>query len=174
MNTFNEHIDRLIEVKIVQDFMHSHAMKSKLCKQKNSYSLILYRLPYVVEMTDALIENYLDVTFSDADAGLMLRSGAAFGCSVDLGYLDRYAVRKVGFEGHPQNELFLSDGAQKMHDLYFDLEAIDKLLPLIETKGGLSSMRDGTFDLRFDFKDSVTSMYYGLKEKYLKCINNET
>ena len=57
-----------------------------------------------------------------------------------------------------------------MYGLHVTLEAIDTLFPLIKAKGGLASMRDGTFDSRFDFKDSVKPMWHGMKERYLRCI----
>jgi hypothetical protein len=166
---FNEHIDRLIEVAQVQEFMRRHDMRSKLCKKEDNYSLLLYRLPYVIEFHDALIENYLEITFADLDEGLMIGGGSALSCSLDLGLQNLSELQQRKFDNHPQNHLFLSSNALKMDDLNSNLEAIDKLLPMIESKG-LSSMRDGTFDIRFDFTQSVSPMDCGLKEKYLQCL----
>ena len=53
---FNKNIDRLMEVDVVQNFMHNHNMQGKLCTKGDNFSLILYRLPYVVEFHDALID----------------------------------------------------------------------------------------------------------------------
>lgn len=167
---FNKHLDRLTEVEIVQSFMRCHNMQGKVCSRGDDFSFILYRLPYVVEFYDALIENYLDIYLTDIDSGLRISGGSALGCSVDLELQNLAELRTQNYEGHPLNSIFLSEEVKKMRYLHSDLEAIDKLLPLIEAKGGLSSMRNGTFDPRFDFKDSVQPMYQGLKDKYLQCI----
>lgn len=168
---FNQHLDRLPEVKIVQDFMQKSEMQGKLCGNGGNYSFILFRLPYVVEFHDAAIENYLEITLSDLGSDLLIQGGTALGCSLDVGLQNLSELRSRNFEHHPQNDIFLSDKPEKMRYLHSHLEAIEKLLPLIEAKGGLSSMRDGTFDRRFDFSTSVQSTYPGLKEKYLKCID---
>lgn len=170
---FNEHLDRLMEVKVVQDFMQRHNMQGKMCSENSNHVFILYRYPYVIGFWDALIENYLQIALSDSEADLLADEGTLIWCSTCLNYQSREDLKNRSYTNHPQNDIFLSDGAQKMYGLHTCLEAIDKLLPLIEAKGGLSSMRDGTFDPRFDFKDSVKPMWHGLKENYLKCINNE-
>lgn len=166
---FNEHIDRLTEIEIVQEFMRRNLMQAKLCNRGDDYSLILYRLPYVVEFHDALIENYLEVTLADLDGNLLIGGSSALGCSLDLGLQNVQQLRARNFEDHPLNNIFLSFQSQKMRNLHSFLEAIDKLFPRIEAKG-LSAMRDGTFDSQFDFTQSVSPMYYGLKEKYLQCL----
>ncbi len=167
---FNRHLDRLTEVGIVQDFMRRHSMQGKVCSKGDDSSFILYRLPYVIEFHDAQIENYLDVYLTDLKSQLRIWGSSALGCSLDIGLQNLVELRSWTFDKHPLNNIFLSDGSQKMGYLYSYLDAFDKLLPLIEAKGGLSSMRDGTFDPRFDFRDSVQPMYHGLKEKYLQCI----
>jgi hypothetical protein len=167
---FNQKINRLMEVDIVQAFMHRHDMQGNLCIKGDNFSFILYRLPYVVEFHDALIENYLEISLSDLSTELLIGGSSAVGCSLKMGLQNLVTLREKNFDTHPQLELFLSEKVFKMDNLYTCLEAIDKLLPLIEAKGGLSSMCDGTFDSRFDFKDHLKPMYFGLKEKYLKCI----
>ena len=147
---FNKHLDRLMEVKTVRDFMQTHHMKGKICSVGENHSFILYRLPYVVGFWD----------------------GSVIGCSVDLGRQKREDLRTMDFSSHQQNDIFLSDGKQKMYGLHTTLEAIDKLLPLIEAKGGLASMRDGSFDSRFDFSSFVCPIYLGLKTRYLSCISS--
>ena len=164
---YNENLRRLTEVEVVKDFMQLRGFK---VAPSDLDGLILYRLPYVIQFEDALIENYLEIYFSDIDSGLMFSEGAAWACCVDIGLQDLSKIGIRNYERHTQNKLFLSEGAQKMYGLHITLEAIDKLLPLLEAKGGLASMRDGTFDPRFDFKDSVKPMWHGMKERYLRCI----
>ena len=162
---YNKHLDRLTEVGVVQDFMQRHSMQGKMCSKGEDFSLILYRLPYVVEFYDALIENYLDVYLTDLGSGLRMSGGSALGCSIDLGLQNLSVLRAKDLTSSAANAIFLSEHFLKTRNLYSNLEAIDKLLPLIEAKGGLSSIRDGTFDPRFDFKDSVQPTSHGLTKK---------
>ncbi len=165
---YNENLYSLTEVAIVEVFMRKQDFK--VASSDSEFGLILYNFPYIVEFKDALIENYLEVYLSDISSDLMFSEGAAWACCIELGLEDRQELKNRSYESHPQNQLFLSEGAQKMYGLHVTLEAIDKLLPLIKAKGGLVSMRDGTFDSRFDFKDSVKPMWHGMKERYLRCI----
>ena len=166
---FNENLERLVEVEIVQAFMKKHAMQAASCKERDSCSLILFRLPYVVEFHDALIENYLNCVLADVSSDLSMNDGDIYHASVALGFHDRVEVRNRNYEKHPKNDIFLSFQSQKMLDLHVDLEAIDKLLPQIEISGGLSSLRDDKFDSRRSFSDSVSPMPFGRKERLLRC-----
>lgn len=165
---YNENLYRLTEVEIVKDFMRRHSFK--VAPSDNDFGLILFRLPYVIEFKDALIENYLEVYFSDLVGCLYMEGSPALGRSLDFGLQCLEELRSRDLSGFEDINIFLSDNKKKYSDLDAELEAIDKLLPLIEAKGGLASMRDGTFDPRFDFKDSVKPMWHGMKERYLRCI----
>lgn len=170
---FNKHLDRLMEVDIVRDFVRRHHMTGKMCTDGDNHSYILYRLPYVIGFWDALIENYLEIVLMDMKAGLLLEGSSALGRSLDLGLQSLEVLRTRVFHNHPQGSIFLSDGDNKMDNLDSNLEAIDKLLPMIEAKGGLASMRDGSFESRFDFSSSIRPIYPGLNDRYLKCIASD-
>lgn len=165
---YNENLDRLTQVEIVKNFMRRQNFK--VAPSDNDFGLILFRLPYVIEFKDALIENYLEVYFSDLVGCLYMDGNCALGCSLDLRLQNIEALRARDLTLDKNKEFFLSECDLKIRHLYSNLEAIDKLLPLFEAKGGLASMRDGTFDSRFDFKDSVKPMWHGMKERYLRCI----
>lgn len=167
---FNEHLDRLIEVGIVRDFMQQQRMQGKLCSHKDNYSFILYRLPYVIQFYDALIENYLEIWLFDLNNLLAIQGGSALGCSLDLNLQSLSELRQRDFSNHPYQNIFLSFQKQKIGYLECDFEAISKLLPYIEAQGGLASLRDGTFDSRFDFSQSVQPMWPGKKESLLECL----
>lgn len=162
---YNENIDRLTEVKIVNDFVVNHKMASAPCKSIDECSLLLFRYPFFIEIHDALSENYLEITLSELTSGLLITGSSALGCSLDLGLQDINTLRARVFDDHPLNHLFLSFGPQKMRNLHSFIEALDKLLPYIE-ENGLQSMREGHFDRQFDFSQSIDLMYPGLKEKY--------
>jgi hypothetical protein len=165
---YNENLHRLTEVEIVKDFMRRRDFK--VAPSDKDYGLILYRLPYVIEFKDALIENYLEVYFSDLIGGLYMEGSSALGCSLDLGLQSIEALRARGLNDAQEKGIFLSEGFLKIRHLYSNLEAIDKLLPLLEAKSGLASMRDGVLDPRTDFKNSVKPMWHGMKERYMRCI----
>ena len=165
---YNENLDRLMQVEIVKDFMRRHSFKA--APSDNDFGLILFRLPYVIEFKDALIENYLEVYFSDLLGCLYIEGSSALGCSLDLRLQNIEALRARDLTHDQNKEFFLSECDLKIRHLHSNLEAIDKLLPLIDAKGGLVSMQDGKFDSRFDFKDSVKPMWHGMKERYLRLI----
>ena len=165
---YNENLHRLIETTIVKDFMQLQDFK--VAHSDNDFGLILFKLPYVVELKDALIENYLEDYFVDLRGKLYMEGSSAVGCSLDIGLQSLELLRSRNLTSDCGKGYFLSENASKIRHLYSDLEAIDRLLPLIEAKGGLASMHDGTFDSRFDFKDSVKPMWHGMKERYLRCI----
>ncbi|MDT7515371.1 hypothetical protein [Rhodoferax mekongensis] len=152
--------------------MQKNSMRSMSCKFENKHSFIVYRQPYIIEFIDYVIENYLVIFMSDLNSDLMFGESSALMCCVDMGLQNREELRKRNYENHPKSQIFSSYQSSKIKNLYCNLEAIDKLLPLLEGKGGLASMRDGTFDPRFDFKDSVQPMYPELKQKYLKCMTS--
>lgn len=165
---YNENLHRLTEIEIVKDFMRRQDFK--VVPSDNDYGLILYRHPYVIEFKDALIENYLEVYFSDLVSCLFIEGGPALGCSLDVGLQSIEALRARDLMHEQGKHIFLSEWDLKIRHLYSNLEAIDRLLPLIVAKGGLASMRDGTFDPRFDFTLCVKPMWHGMKERYLRCI----
>ena len=169
---FNEHLDRLMEVDVVQNFTKIHRMKGKMCSEGKNHTYILYRLPYVVGFWDSVIENYLEIVLVDLDAELLIEGGSALGCSLDMGLQKLEILRQRNFSKHLLNEIFLSERVEKMRYLHSHLEAFEKILPLIECKEGLISMKDGSFDSRFNFSDSVKPIYPGLKERYQKCIGS--
>ena len=136
---FNQNLNRLLEVRIVKEFQHHHSMQGKLRKDSNDASFILYKMPFVVEFHDALIENYLEVSLSDLNCKLMLDGSSAVACCLQMELLNLDLMRLETFDNHPQTDIFLSEGILKMDNLHSNLEAIDKLLPLIEAKSGSQS-----------------------------------
>ncbi|MEJ7139174.1 hypothetical protein [Amphibiibacter pelophylacis] len=167
---YNKNIDRLAKTEVVKDFMRRNDFK--MATQCKDYSFVLHKIPYVIEFKDALIENYLEIYFSDLNSDLYIVGNCALACGLDIGNQDLLKLKKrdLGLKNHPDKEIFLSENEKKIGNLYDTLEAIDGLIPLFDTKGGLASMRNGTFDSRFDFKTRVDLMWHGMKERYLRCI----
>lgn len=168
---FNEHLERLMAVEIVRAFMKKHVMQAASCNARDNSSFILYRLPYILEFHDALIENYLNCVLADVSSDLLMNDGDIYHASVASGFHDRVEVKSRNYGKHPNNNIFLSFQPQKMLDLHVDLEAIDRLLPQIEIAGGLSSLRDGTFGTGGSFSDSVRSMPFGRRERLIACVD---
>ena len=165
----NKNIERLIEIGVVQSFVARHMLAAKLCRHNDDYSLLLFRAPYFVEFRDTLIENYLEITLADLETGLLITGSSALAISLELGLQDLQVLRARNFDNDPLIKIFLSFQSQKMRNLYSFLEAIDKLLLGIRS-GGLSTLQDGSFDPRFDFSQSLSALYPGLREEYLRCV----
>jgi hypothetical protein len=168
---FNKNLDRILGIELVQRFTMTHRMRGCKCSCKDDCCFLLYRIPYIVAFWDAYIENYLEVVLVDLDAGLLLEGASALGCSLDLKLQSLELLRAREFSKHPLNDIFLSMNAEKMRYLHSHLEAIDKLLPLLEGKGGLISMRNGEFSKEFDFTESVKPAHAGLSERLIACIS---
>ena len=90
---YNNNLKRLTEFEIVKDFMNRHKFQVAPCDEDSG--LILFRLPYVLEFKDALIENYLEIYFSDLDSGIYIIGNCAFGCSLELGNQDLATTNPV-------------------------------------------------------------------------------
>lgn len=167
---YNSHIDKLLEVEVVSKFLKRHNMRFARFIDGYFCGLVLFRYPYVVVLADSVIENYLESYFFSLSSRMLMEGGDLIATCVDMRLQDREELRRLSFESHPQIGIFSSCGVQKMYGLHTELEAIDKLLPLIEAKGGLSSLKDGSFDSRYDFSNYVRPLYDGWYEKFTKCI----
>lgn len=171
---FNQELERLLKMEEVQSFMQKQAMRAVPVVAPGNCSLVLVRLPYFIEFQDALVENYLGCFLADVSSDLWMSDGDIFCASVTLGFHDRNEVKNRNYEEHPYSDVFLSFRPEKMLDLNVDLEAVDKLLPKIEARGGLSSLRDGTFHSSLSFSNMVSTMPVGRKDRLLRCIEGNS
>jgi hypothetical protein len=167
---FNKRLDRIVEVEIVQNFMKAHQMQGKLCEAESTQSFILYRAPYAIVFWDAFIENYLEIVLVDMNSNLLLSEGSLTFCAVELGLQSREHLRALDFSNHMQLDIFLSHGASKMYGLYTGLDAIDKILPLVKSNGGLAATEIGASDSGMNFSALAKPVYQGLKQRLSKCI----
>jgi hypothetical protein len=169
---YNQNIDRILEIPFFHDFIQRQRMNIKPITDKDDYGLIAYRFPYALCFHEALRDSSLDIYLADLKSNQMLYASTANGLCLDLGLQDIVTLRKMDFKNHPQNSIFLSEGSSKMLSLHTDLDAVDKLLPLIEKKGGLMSLKDGTFDEKFDFSRDVLALPAWLSEKLSRLMQN--
>jgi hypothetical protein len=167
---YNLQIEKLLEVEVVSKFLKRHNMRFAKCVDRDFCGLVLFRYPYVVVLAESVIENYLESHFFSLSSKILMEGGDLIATCVGMHLQDREELRRLSFESHPQISIFSSCGVQKMYGLHTELEAIDKLLPLIEAKGGLSSLKDGSFDSRYDLSSYVRPLYDGWYEKFMKCI----
>jgi hypothetical protein len=166
---YNKHLDRLQEIPFVREFIQAHRMRISPCGSEECPSIVLYRMPYVIEFYDALIDDSLDIFLIEPTSNLMIPASRASGLCMKMGLQKAEDLDNLNFAGYPHNSIFLSSGEMKMLSLHIDLGALDKLLPLLEDKGGLSSMRDGTFDKNFDFSKSAQPLPPGMsKDRYTR------
>lgn len=164
----NKEIGRLLEIDVVNFFIAKHGMQSVVCRKSDEYSLLLFSYPFFVEFCDYKAENYLETVFSDFSDGLLMTGGAALACSMDLNLPESMPMSR-SVANHSWSEIFLSHRIQKLENLYSFLNAIDAIFPFVRAKG-LSSMKTGAFDRRFDFSKAVSPLYTGLPERYFACI----
>jgi hypothetical protein len=169
---YNTHLDRLQEVPFFREFMKTHRMRASPCDSEETPSIVLYRTPYVIEFYEALTDDSLDIFLIEPNSNLMIPASRASGLCIKMGLQKTEDLDHLNFSNCPENSIFLSSGEMKMLSLHIDLGALDQLLPLLEDKGGLHSLRDGTFDKNFDFSKAVQPLPAGLsKDRYTKFID---
>lgn len=167
----NNHIIQIERIPFVAEFLLKNEMKALTYTEDEDHSLIIYRAPIIIEVFDALIENCLQIMLSDLDQALGVSDGSLLHISFALGLQDKNVIRQMSFEGMFENSIFLSSGSEKMHNLYSALQAIDRLLPLLENKG-LQAIRDRSFQPPHDFSNLIFSMQSGLKYRYIRYTAN--
>lgn len=167
---FNQHLDRIMELNFVQSFMATHQMQGRLCTAENDQSFILHHPPYAIVFWDAFTEDYLEIALVDMSSDLLLSDGSLTACAVDLGLQTREHLRSLDFSNHSQLDIFPSHGASKMYGLQTGLDAIDKILPIIKSSGGLSVANIGISDKDINLSNFVKPVYQGLKLRLSKCI----
>lgn len=166
---FNEHLERLLEVRVVKDFMVSRRLEATKFHDDAVSSLLLFRDAFVIEVRDALRENYLEIFLVDLDSDRVLEGGAAVGCSVDLGFQNLEEMRAKNHSVQTWESLFLSFEIEKMNNLQHHLAAFDRLFPLIETEG-LRRLQNSGRKYPTDFPLSIRPMYPLVKARYAKCL----
>jgi hypothetical protein len=169
---YNQHLEKLLEIPLVQAFMQNQKMKGKTFTDNTDSGLLIHRFPYVVCFHETLRDSSLDIYLVDIKANQMLYASTALGICLDMGLQDIAKLRELDFRNDPKNSVFLSAGSSKMLSLHTDLDALGKLLPIIEEKGGLISMKDGRFDKKFDFSRDVLTPPAGLSEELLRHIED--
>jgi hypothetical protein len=167
----NDNIVQIARIPFVSEFLLKNEMKALACTEGEDHSLIIYRAPIIIEIFDALIDNCLQIMLSDLDQTLSVSCGSLLHISFALGLQDKKVIRQTSFKNMPENAIFLSSGSEKMHNLYSTLQAVDRLLPLLQANG-LNAMRDRSFRPPFDLSQSIHSMQPGLKGKYMQCMEN--
>lgn len=153
----NENIERLLEIAIVQDLVKTFNMKTAIYSNKEQFSLILYVAPLAILISDRLIENIPDILIYDLKNKLFMTDWEITDLSNELFLIDRSQIAKQNFEDFDNNDIFISEGASKMFRLYSVLLRTKLLLPLFLAKNGFKSLKDGTFDSRFDFQNQTYS-----------------
>jgi hypothetical protein len=167
----NNGIAQIARIPFVSEFLLKNEMSALTCAQDGEYSLIIYRHPIIIEILDALIDNCLQITLCDLHHTLYVSDGSLLHISFTLGLQDKKIIRQMSFEGMSETAIFLSSGPEKMHNLYSTLQAIDRLLSLLQSKG-LDAIRERSFQPPFNFSNLVCSMQPGMKDRYIRCMTN--
>lgn len=150
---FNQSIERLLEIKIVQELIKKYEMSFKTLNHGEEFYLLIYRRPYIIEISERLIENILDIFLYDLDSDLNLMDGRLVFIAESL-QLPIYEICNLfNFKDHTQNNIFLTFNEEKMFDLHLTLTSIDLLLPVFINKGGFMSLKNGEFSSTFSTKE---------------------
>jgi hypothetical protein len=153
----NSEIYKITQIPLVLSFVQRFHMKWQLC----GHSLIIFSLPYAILVTDALIENYLEIYFLDLNRSLRVSGGAVIEVAVQNG--SSSAINQIGLsERYTKNEqaIFISEQKRKLDDLYEFFGALNELFPQIEREG---------FSALAKYAVTFNS---ATRDQYLKCIDD--
>lgn len=147
----------------VIEFLQKHGFKTTLLEDDGDFSLIIFRPPLFIEILDGLNENCLQITLGDTNSSLIMLDGSVMPISFTLGWHSIEDAHNTSFAGNEEGAVFLSSDAEKMHNLYFFLQALDMLLPKLQSNG-IKSIQDGTAFPSLDLSHAAYPMSHELKK----------
>lgn len=151
----NENIERLLEIDIVKDLVKTFNMQTAIYSNKEQFSLILYVTPLAILISDRRIENIPDILIYDLKNNLYITDWEITDLANELFVIDKNQPSIESYKIFDSNNIFISEGASKMSQLHYILIRTKLLLPLFLAKNGFKSLKDGTFDSRFDFQNKT-------------------
>lgn len=153
----NENIERLLEIDIVKDLVKTFNMKTAIYSNKEQFSLILYVAPLAILISDRLIENIPDILIYDLKNNLFITDWEITDLANELFVIDKSHSTIETYKNFDFNNIFISKGASKMSQLQYILLRTKLLLPMFLAKNGFKSLKNGSFDSRFDFQNQTYS-----------------
>lgn len=157
------------ELGFVAEFLQKHNFQAKLLEDGEDYSLLLFRSPLCVEIVDGLSDNCLQIVLGDISTSMMMLDGSVLHLAFEHGWVDSDEARNTRFPENEESRFFLSSGTEKIHNLYFFLRAMDKLLPLLGSNG-IKIIENTAFSKSTGVSDLLQTMPNDMRERYLACI----
>lgn len=134
---YNRRLEHLLKSRCLQDFSARHHAVARICDTKDRYSVLLVRDSYVVELSEIIIDNYVEIWLSDMKSSLWVSSADARGiCRA----LDVPVAVRCQLDDVPVERTFISFCSEKAISFPEDLSSIDSLLEFIASNGGMHSV----------------------------------
>lgn len=134
---YNRRLEYLLKSKCLQHFAARHKAIARTCDTKDRYSVVLIRDSYVVELSEIIIDSYVEIWLSDMNSSLWVSSSDARGiCEM----LDIFAAVVCPLDDVPVEKTFISFHSEKAASFPAELSFIDTLLTFIANNGGMRSV----------------------------------
>lgn len=134
---YNRRLEHLLKSRCLQDFAARHQANARVCETKDRYSILLIRDSYVVEISEIIVDNYVEVWLSDMNSRLCVSSADARGiCRA----LNVPAATVCQLDDVPVERVFISFHSEKAASFPGELSPIDSLLVFIAGNGGMLSV----------------------------------
>lgn len=130
---YNRQLEYLLTSRCLQDFSAKYQSMARICDTKDRYSILLVHDSYVVELSEIIIDNYVEIWLSDMSSGLWVSSADAHGiCSaVNIPAAIVCKLDDISIE-----RAFIRFHSEKAVSFPMDLCWVDSLLAFIASKGG--------------------------------------
>ena len=134
---YNRQLEYLLTSRCLQDFSARYQSVARICETKDRYSILLVHDSYVVELSEIIIDNYVEIWLSDMSSGLWVSSTDARGiCSA----INIPAAIVCKLDDISIERAFISFHSEKAVAFPLDLCWVDSLLAFIASKGGMRSV----------------------------------
>lgn len=134
---YNRRLEYLLWSRCLQDFVKRHHAVARICDSRDRYSILLIRDPYVVELSEISIDNYVEIWLSDMNSSLWVSSSDARSMCRELELPVALICQRDDFLAE---EAFISFHSEKANSFPEDLSSIDAMLTFIVSRGGMHSV----------------------------------
>ncbi|NIN58217.1 MAG: hypothetical protein GTN84_22510 [Hydrogenophaga sp.] len=134
---YNRRLEILLKSRCLQDFALRHHAVAQICDTKDRYSVLLVRGNYVIEISEIIIDNYVEVWLSDMGSNLWVSSADARGIcrALDIPVAVVCLLDDISIE-----RTFISFHSEKAASFPLDFSSIESLLVYIFSHGGMGSV----------------------------------
>lgn len=168
---YNTYIEMLLKSNVIQETIRKNSMSTKVLINGDEYYFLMYHHPFVIEISDLLIENFLDIFVHDLTNNLTIKDNLLITIADDLGIRSKNDWPSKC--NTLDSEMFISYNEGKQTILEGVLDRFNLLLPIIVNKGGFKSFKDKTFHPLFDYTESTLNLNINEKVKILNLFSTK-